>query len=463
MPGTAGAECGGGPRPVPTLGLRLLAAPSTNRVVKNSLYNLCGLVMPALLLLIFTPTLVHHMGTESYGLWTLAVSVLGLMGVVEFGLGTAIAKYVAQYTSSYSSEGLSATVTTGFAVYLAIGFLFTMPLYFLAPHIARFFPTSSVSLDRIEGAIRLVSLGFVPLLLKSAGLAVPTGLQRFEIQMAITIGQQVLMYLAVVSIVALGGSVEDVILSTVLSMWFTALGTVVIAVRMLRALGGRILFSFEYFRKILSFMAFAGAANVGGQVFGSLDRIAVGTVLGIEAVSYYSVAIGVASKLLSLSGVLTSALMPAASSWHAAGDTERILKYLKRSTVAVGLLNACVGGSLLLFSGAFMRLWMGNAFAEQALAPFRILVLVYAVISINAPAYYVANGIGIPWICALGALVGGGATVGLIIALGHLIGLQGAAWANAGYWLTLVIVFYTGDRLRRSLKAQRERPHAHER
>jgi len=95
-----------------------------------------------------------------------------------------------------------------------------------------------------------------------------------------------------------------------------------------------------------------------------------------------------------------------------------------------------------------MRLWMGSAFANQALIPLSILILVYALISIGAPAYHIANGIGIPWICMVGAISGGIVTSGLIVVLGRLMGLEGVAWANAGYWFSLIIFFYTADNLR---------------
>jgi len=437
-----------------TTGTRWVASVSANRVAKNSLYNVLGLVVPILLLVIFTPLLVGRMGIENYGLWTLSVSALGLMGVFEFGLGTAMAKFIAEYSAQHDTEGLSATATVGFTLYLTIGVMLTLPLFFLAPKIARLFPSSTLSLEAIQEAIRLTSLGLVPLLLKTGGLAVPMGLQRFEVPNVVRIAHNALMLTIALIVVSLGGSVEYVILSTVLLMWIIGLISVGIAFRILRPMGARPLFSRGHLRMILGFAVFTGLTGVGGRIFSSMDRVVVGAVLGVSAVTYYVVGIGIANKLLALTDVVSRALMPAASSWYTAGEVHRVWAYLRRATLAVALMSLVLAGVMLLSSGLFMRLWMGNEFAEQALTPFQILILVYAVISINAPAFHIANGIGIPWISATGALAGGAITIALIVVLGRSYGLEGVAWANAGYWVTLIIVVVTAAKLRDSERKQ---------
>jgi len=148
-------------------GVRKVILALDNRVVKNVLWNALRFVGPVLLFLFFTPILIHRMGTENYGLWTLAVSVVGLTGVFELRLSTVISKYVAKYSSSKDADGLSATVTIGFTLYLMIGILLTVPIYMAAPQVAKLFTNSTISSDHVEGAIRLASLGFFALLLKS--------------------------------------------------------------------------------------------------------------------------------------------------------------------------------------------------------------------------------------------------------------------------------------------------------
>src|SRR5262249_6795964 len=104
-----------------------------SHVRRDSLLSLRGFVVPSGLLLVFTPALLHSLGPEDYGLWMVSLSALGVMSVVEFGLGTTVGKYVAEYRSAGDLHALSATTSIAFALYFALGTTLTLPLFFLAP------------------------------------------------------------------------------------------------------------------------------------------------------------------------------------------------------------------------------------------------------------------------------------------------------------------------------------------
>jgi O-antigen/teichoic acid export membrane protein len=412
------------------------------------LYSLVGFAVPSALLLVATPLLVRRLGTADFGLWTISIAALGLMGVLELGLGTAVSKYVAEYTSRNDVEALSATATAAFVAYIGIGILTTIPLILGAPWLAELLASPEVSPSRVETVVRLVSLGLVPMLLNSGGLAVAAGLQRFEVLMLATAGQNGLTILTAMLVAYLGGSVEDVILGSVCVLWAVALTSVAIGFRFLRRLGAEIVFSRAYARQTLSYVMFTGATSLGTLVFGTVDRITVGAVLGLQAVTYYAVSIGIAGKLLSLADVATRPLMPASSALLGQSRAGVAYDYLRRSTTAVAAASALVATLLILGSGPFMRWWMGNQFAGHALPTFRVLIVVCALVAVAAPGYHVANGTGYPWICAATTIVGGLATIGLIVVLGRSLGLVGAAWANAAYCVTLVIPLYVAARLK---------------
>jgi O-antigen/teichoic acid export membrane protein len=437
---------------IPAASSRCWLLVTQNRVARNTLYSVIGFIFPFGVMLLFTPVLVHRLGEEGYGLWKVAISVLGFMDVLEFGLGTTIAKYVAQYTSSDDINGLSSTVTIGFSLNLAIALFMTLPLYVLAPTIAQLFPTTDVSSDQVQEAIRVVSLGFFPLLLQRCGLAVPLGLQRFGVITMIQTARSVLTVAAALLASLLCDSLQMVVLSTVLVLWSIGLASIVVGMQTLRGWRIRLCFSWTQLREMLSFTSFTGLAGIGRQVFNSLDQVTVGAVLGLSEVTYYAVAIGIAKKFISLCGALTQALLPAASSWYAAGDVRRLWKYFKTFTAALVVLNSGVAVVLLISSGPFLRLWMGEDFARVALGSYRALIVVYAVMSITVPANHIANGIGIPWVNAVGAIAGGVVTILLIMVLGQALGLEGAAWANAASWIRLTIPVYVSYVLLRQLR-----------
>ena len=426
-----------------------------NRVVRNSLYSVIQFGVPTLLLLGVTPILIHKMGTENYGLWMLATSVLGLMGIAEFGLNTAISKFVSEFVGSGDTDQLSAVISAGLVTYLLLGLGLIVPLYVFSPALAGIFkPSEAISVEQIGLVIRIMSLGFIPLLLRSGALAIPIGLQRFEIPVIVTVGSQILSYSAALMVVFLGGSVAEVVRSTVAVLWITALGSLFAAWQMLKTfnLNFAITRSGKVLRRMLSFSLMSGISSLGSQIFDLADGLAVGAVLGLATVAYYTIIINVASKILQLSGALANALMPAVSSWMASGDLRRVRAYFLRATTALVLINILIGSVLVTFSAPLLSLWMGEAFANQVLFSFRALIVIYVLISLSTPAYYVAYGIGKPGINAVVAVTGGCLTIVLILIWGKTLGLLGTALANGGYLFTFAIIGYVYLYMDRAIK-----------
>ena len=426
-----------------------------NKVARNSFFGVIQLIIPTLLLLIFTPIFIHKMGTEQYGLWMLATSALGLMSIAEFGLNTAISKFVAEFVESKDTIALSSVLSAGLCAYFFLGFGLILPLYIFSPVLAGIFKSSqTVSTEQIGLVIHIVSLGFIPLLLRSGAMAIPIGLQRFQTPVIVTVGYQILSYVAALMVIYLGGSVAQVVRSTVVVLWIAALGSLFIAWQMLKPfkLKFTITHSGEVLRRMFSFSLISGISSLGSQIFNIVDRLAVGVVLGLDAVAYYTVIISVATKILQLSSALTSALMPAVSSWMASGDIQRVRTYFYKATTALLALNALIAGFTLILSDTLLRLWMGEAFANHVMLPFRILIVLYALISLNAPSFFVAYGMDNPGINALAAIIGGCLTIALILVWGKTLGLLGTVLANGGYLITLAITGYVYLRINKVIR-----------
>lgn len=429
---------------------------NSNVLLRNTFFNLIGFGIPIILTLLFTPTLLQRMGTEGYGLWKVIISVLGLMGVLEFGLGTTIAKFIAEYSSSTDYDGMSSVITFGLLLVIIGGILITLPLYFFAPQIAPLISAENIQVNIVEEAIRIVSFGFFPMLLKSFGLAVPQGLQRFGIVALMQTLNSVLTMGAAIILSLLVESLLMIILSTVIVLWFISLISNVISWQLLRPWNIHIDISSDRRKKLLNFMFFTGVSGLGRKIFNSLDQIVVGMVLGLSEAAYYSIIVGIVKIFTQFADALTKAIMPAASSWFATGNFRKLWKYFLITTGILLIINATLLTILLVFSNLFLEVWMGEEFAREALVSFRILLLVYAVMATTAPAYQILTGIGRPWIVTIGALIGGSVSIILILVFGKTYGLEGAAWANAASWIKVLLPIYVSYYLIRKLKNTEE-------
>jgi O-antigen/teichoic acid export membrane protein len=307
--------------------------------------------------------------------------------------------------------------------------------------------SSSYSLI-VKKSIRVLILGFFPLLLGNLGRGAALGLQRYEIGNFISLARVGITQLMAIIIVYLGGNVYQVIIGMVFVLWVWAFVALGIAFHILIPQGLRLFFSWRYGKRLLSFSSHILVQNLGSLLFSSVDKLAVGRVLGIGAVTYYAVGTMVATNLQGVVGTISHSLLPASSEAVSLKNYPKLYDLFLKGTAVACLISLGAGFFALAFSKPFLRLWLGADFMERSLSAFRILILAYCFLTVQAPGFLIANGIGIPWINTCFSIMGGCLTILLIFIFGKIWQLNGAALANFGFIVTLIIPIYVFYKLK---------------
>ncbi|MCX5707980.1 MAG: hypothetical protein NTY14_03245 [Candidatus Omnitrophica bacterium] len=71
------------------------------RMMKNVIWNFIGQIWMVVLAFFATPFIVRSLNVNFYGIYTLVGVIIGYFSFLQFGLGTATVKYVAQYFAEY--------------------------------------------------------------------------------------------------------------------------------------------------------------------------------------------------------------------------------------------------------------------------------------------------------------------------------------------------------------------------
>ncbi len=90
-------------------------------LLRNTCLNFLGQVLPGLAGLTATPFLIRGLGLEAFGIFSLALVVLGYLGLFDLGLGAATTKYVAESMATGDRQRLTSLVWTSMAVQLSLG------------------------------------------------------------------------------------------------------------------------------------------------------------------------------------------------------------------------------------------------------------------------------------------------------------------------------------------------------
>ncbi len=82
--------------------------------------NWLGLASSAAVAFFLTPFILHRLGDSGYGLWLLVSTFTGYYGLLDFGLRSAILRYVARHSATKDWENLGRVLSTSLATYSMI-------------------------------------------------------------------------------------------------------------------------------------------------------------------------------------------------------------------------------------------------------------------------------------------------------------------------------------------------------
>ncbi|MEC8025963.1 MAG: MATE family efflux transporter, partial [Myxococcota bacterium] len=152
------------------------------RVFLNALWSLSGFIITTAIMFAAVRIYISYLGLASYGVFTLAMSVLGIAGVFNLGLGDATTKFVAQYHSQDRPDRVTMVVAATAIIYLCIGLVGTTLLVLSAPLIAHYvLRLEGLHLVEATQSLAIVGYGFFPLIAQTVFLGYFDGLQRYRV------------------------------------------------------------------------------------------------------------------------------------------------------------------------------------------------------------------------------------------------------------------------------------------
>jgi O-antigen/teichoic acid export membrane protein len=372
-----------------TTGIRLLR--------RNAISNAIGAVAPALAWVMVVPVLVHRLGEQGYGVYTIAISFAGVLGFLELGLTSAATKYIAEVDIRSDTEKLERIVSSNLSLYIGIGGVVTLLGFIFAPYIAPLmFRDSGINQKELALIVRLVGIVLTLTLLRNALSSVLMGLQRYDTYNAIQVSYAVTLALVQGAIALRGGQVIALMLGNItvtavsLIGFILAIHHLIPGVRLVR-------FPNSYFIRVLfSFGMYMMLINVAGTILFNVDKVIIGQVLGSESVTYYAVPSQIALKIHNGFAVFVSFIFPLTSEVQSIGDKATLRKIYLYSTRVITLVDGLAMVLLGTFAHEILTLWIGSDFAAVS-APILILTsLGYLALALSIAPYHILLGMGHP-------------------------------------------------------------------
>ena len=414
------------------------------RVARNTLFNAGGRFWDAAVSLALTAYIVHRLGTGMYGVWAVVGALTGYAALLDMGMGSAYAKFIAEHRARDEGEEISSVVSTGFCCYAVFGCLFVgvlWPLVDVAAAAADRWNFSgaegfanSEAVDEIRFLVRWGLVLFAASNCIAPFTAMQTGLQRMGVTNAISVAVSLVKAGAIVGFLEAGFGIRGLLYANaavLLAFAMLSVGAAFLLWPRLRVSPRRV--SRAMFRKLFRFGWRAQVSRLSNLIMFETDVLVIWLFLrDFQLVGMYRIGVELANKMRQVPAMMVTALLPAASHLDATDrrDDLRALYLLSTKYVAIVTfpLVALLAGAPALLIGA----WMGTRpdLAGSAVV-LQIMACGYVANVLPGGGVAVALGMGLPGLQMKAGLLSMSANLALTVALVLTVGFWGIPVATA--------------------------------
>ncbi len=267
--------------------------------------------------------------------------------------------------------------------------------------------------------------------------SIPLALQRNGVSAAVRVVFGTIGAVVTVAVVEAGLGLRWLIVAYALVDVLGLAGSLLVARRILPGLNLRPRWDPVRIRRLMAFSGWVFLANMSAFVIFQFDRLMLGALASVSAVTYYAVPSSMASYLLAATTSLATIVIPATGDLVARGQLDRVERLYRRASRLCLLFVASVGIPAIFFAHPLLQLWLGRHFAAMSTTVLQILIATFVLFSLTVIPYNVLVAGGFPRIVGLLNLAIAAVNVILIFVLIPAYGAEGAAFA----YLISVLLF----------------------
>ena len=330
-------------------------------ISRHSAYNIIGSILPLAVTLLTVPAYLSVVGIERYGILTICWVLLGYLGFLDLGLAPAVAQKIASMRNEEAGSA-EAVFWTASWVSLAAG-LISAAVFFggAVIYFALGGPQSPFN-SEIQDAVPLLGAILPVVMLSSVGAGALQGRQRFLALNMIQVTSSTLMSVLPLAVAhfwspTLSGLIIGALAARftglLMQYWNCARAVPLSRIQMpRRALIG----------SLLRFGGWVTISTAVSPLLVTVDRLAIGAILGAAAVAAYSIPFSLITRMAIIPGAVSSALFPR---FAAATQVDR-KRLTTIAVAAIAVIMTPVSILTLAFVEPFFTLWLGRELAATS-------------------------------------------------------------------------------------------------
>lgn len=337
-----------------------------NQLKTGAIISYLNLLIGNLIPFIYTPIMLRLLGQAEYGLYGIAHSIMGYIGLLNFGIGGAIVRYLAKYRAEGDREQEERVAGLFIKIYSAICGLILVAGFLFAANIEIYSRSlTAAETETLRILVMFMTLNTAVFLPFSVFSSVVIAHERYIFSKLVGMLSSIAAPLLNLAMLYCGfGSVGLVASSTVLNFitygiytWYS-IGKLKIRPSFRKASSGLL-------REIIHFSAFVFLASMVDVLYWSTDKLIIGWAIGTVATAVYNIGATFNTYVTSLSTAISGLLVPRL--------TEMVVKDAPKEQfteifIKVGrlqfLIISFIVSAFIAFGRQFIALWAGPGYEE---------------------------------------------------------------------------------------------------
>jgi O-antigen/teichoic acid export membrane protein len=343
-------------------------------LIRGSALQIVAFVVDIGASFLLMPFLIHSLGDQGYGSWAIIGTIIGQVGLMDFGLAYTTQRFIAHALGREDINEIGSIYTTSTIIFSLIGCVAMLLILAIVPFAPIWYAEAGHERE-FQYALTIAGLNFsllLPFSVLGGSLLAKLRIDAVvTCRMAETMARLGLTYLAVEQ----GYGIIGVAASNFAA---SLMGRILLGVAK-RRIAPEISFSLPLAssgraRELVRFGKYVFFIRVGDMLRYRLDNLIIAPFLGLASVTHYSVAVRLSDYFQSLILRIVAMAGPIFVMHAGRGETAFLReKFLLVSEICAGMLGIAVGG-ILIFGKRFIDIWLGPGFTNS----FYVLVILTA-------------------------------------------------------------------------------------
>lgn len=402
---------------------------SSNRLAKNTIINLIGMLLPLVVGLIAIPFAIKGLGDELFGALTIAWTIIASLTLLDFGIGRAATKYASESVRNGKVYQVNDIFWSAIGINTLLGLVGGLTFYIFLPYIiSNYLNITQANLQETRNAFIVIAFLIPFLLITNSLKGILGAAQRFDLINFITIPVNALSFIFPIFSVY-GFSLTHIMIAIIFVRILATIGYYFLTIKIFPSAALPTIPATSTIKKLFSYGSWITISSILNPILVNMDRFFIGSILSMKILTSYAAPMEAVQRMRFLPNSLMVTLFPEFSE-GISSNNQNLKRQLFGKSIKI-ILGSCgiISMSLFAFSNEIIFYWLGAEYVEKS-------GTVLSIISISILFNFIAlvpstflQGIGRPDLTAKFHVIEALFYVALLYFLIKHFGLIGAALA----------------------------------